>query len=59
MNSIEVPVLSNRDQQNNGSLSTSPLFDVTSGQPSEANEKLKLTLIILSDLPETCLADVS
>ena len=29
MNSIEVPVLSNRDQQNNGSLSTSPLFDMT------------------------------
>ena len=56
MNSIEVPVLSNRDQQNNGSLSTSPLFDVTSG---EANEKLKLQLIILSDLPESCLADVS
>ena len=36
MNSIEVPVLSNRDQQNNGSLSTSPLFDVTTGQSREA-----------------------
>ena len=34
MNSIEVPVLSNRDEQNNGSLSTSPLFDVTTVQPS-------------------------
>ena len=59
MNSIEVPVLSNRDQQNNSSLSTSPLFDVTTAQPREGNEKLKLHLIISSDLPESCLADVS